>query len=672
MPLFYLATWLLARLGNSEILLRLPSAIAGTLLVLAVFYLGRRLFGTRAGVTAGLLAAFVPFSIWFSQDARNYAFFMLFTTLQMLAAYQAVKEGRVRDWAALAVATSLNLYTHYVAFVPTAAAAAYVGAILLARLLAGSERRRARITLAVLAVAAAVAAVLPWRSIVHQAARASTSLALGHRTIGLALAALAATALAAAAAWLAIRFLRPPAAPARQLRLAFLSGLLAAVSYLPWLPSLLAFTGNPGQSVGRYDVHHHVTLAEVESVVGGLDVTGVLAIAFAVGVIGLGVQWRRGRREEAALLVAWIGVSVVALLVLLRGSITLVEVRYFAFLVPAALLVMGLGVETAFGAARFALERLPQPAASGAPAGILGAILVAAVLAQPVLGVGDYYATPKIDYRSIAQRVAAAGPGDSVVLTLGDHPDQAAIGLDYYFHRLRAPIDTLDARQMDGKLADRLLGGGVSVWVALAFPSAQQLALLSGRGPDLADLSDGTGAMHAVRDVGGGRSPVEQAEALLAWDAPVEPELAAPRALLELASGAAQAGPQLLPAGASPIMVSSKAGAGQALAIASAPVQAGSDYVLSFQCPSVPAGGSAAVFAVVRDLSTRALAYYPTGAGYACPTDLSGRPARFAFHALPGAATVELYFRAAGGGTASFGEVTLFEPQPAGGAGSQG
>src|SRR5438874_3207450 len=132
MPLYFLAVWALHPFGIGELELRLPAAIAGTLAVAAEFLLARRLFGLRVAAVSSILMAVAPYAVWFSQEARAYALFMLLTTLQMYFAYRCVKAGPLRDWAGLAIFTILNLYTHYFALAATGAAAAYI-AVFLAR-----------------------------------------------------------------------------------------------------------------------------------------------------------------------------------------------------------------------------------------------------------------------------------------------------------------------------------------------------------------------------------------------------------------------------------------------------------------------------------------------------------------------------------------------------------
>jgi hypothetical protein len=63
MPLMNLLAWMLRGFGGSEWSVRLPSALAGTLEVLAIYCLATTLFRPRVGLVAALLAAILPFSV---------------------------------------------------------------------------------------------------------------------------------------------------------------------------------------------------------------------------------------------------------------------------------------------------------------------------------------------------------------------------------------------------------------------------------------------------------------------------------------------------------------------------------------------------------------------------------------------------------------------------------
>jgi uncharacterized membrane protein len=130
-PLFFVALWLTTRVfGFSQLAVHLPSIVAGTALVPAMFLTGRELFGRRTGLVAAALAAFAPLAIWYSQEARMYALFMLFATLVVWAQVRALRSGRVRYWVAYTAFTIALIYTHWFSVLPIAiqqlAFAAYV------------------------------------------------------------------------------------------------------------------------------------------------------------------------------------------------------------------------------------------------------------------------------------------------------------------------------------------------------------------------------------------------------------------------------------------------------------------------------------------------------------------------------------------------------------------
>jgi uncharacterized membrane protein len=106
-------------LGRSEAMLRLPSAIAGTLAVPAMFLLGRSLGGARVGLRAAALTAVAWFAIYYSQECRAYSLLFLGSAL---LGWLAVDLGRRHEAGGAGVrgyATGLFLvalaisYLHY-------------------------------------------------------------------------------------------------------------------------------------------------------------------------------------------------------------------------------------------------------------------------------------------------------------------------------------------------------------------------------------------------------------------------------------------------------------------------------------------------------------------------------------------------------------------------------
>ncbi|HVC52862.1 MAG TPA: glycosyltransferase family 39 protein [Stellaceae bacterium] len=71
-PTYFLLLWLIARVGASQFLLRLPSAIFGAACASLTCMIGRRVGGARSGAVAGLFVALSPFEVQFGQEARPY------------------------------------------------------------------------------------------------------------------------------------------------------------------------------------------------------------------------------------------------------------------------------------------------------------------------------------------------------------------------------------------------------------------------------------------------------------------------------------------------------------------------------------------------------------------------------------------------------------------------
>ncbi|MBK7045883.1 MAG: glycosyltransferase family 39 protein [bacterium] len=94
-PLYTAIAWLLVRLGDPELMMRLPMAVAGILTIPAFGILAGRLLDGRSARLAVLLLAINPFHVWYSQEGRGYAFLMFFAVLAALA-YLDLAAGRLR------------------------------------------------------------------------------------------------------------------------------------------------------------------------------------------------------------------------------------------------------------------------------------------------------------------------------------------------------------------------------------------------------------------------------------------------------------------------------------------------------------------------------------------------------------------------------------------------
>jgi 4-amino-4-deoxy-L-arabinose transferase-like glycosyltransferase len=115
-PLWYLLAWLDSKvLATGEIALRLPSALAGVATVPVAWAIGAELAGRRAALITAALVAVNPLFVWYSQEARAYSLFVLFSALAMLCFLRAERQPTRRRMAAFAVTGALALLTHYFA-----------------------------------------------------------------------------------------------------------------------------------------------------------------------------------------------------------------------------------------------------------------------------------------------------------------------------------------------------------------------------------------------------------------------------------------------------------------------------------------------------------------------------------------------------------------------------
>jgi mannosyltransferase len=152
-PLWYLLAWADSRiLGNGEIALRLPSALAGIATVPVAWGIGRELADRRTAIVCAALVAVNPLFVWYSQEARAYGLFVLTSTLATLCFLRARREPSARRMAWFAFIAALALLSHYFAVFLLAPMALW--------LLAERSTRRAALA-ALVAVAVVGVALLP-------------------------------------------------------------------------------------------------------------------------------------------------------------------------------------------------------------------------------------------------------------------------------------------------------------------------------------------------------------------------------------------------------------------------------------------------------------------------------------------------------------------------------
>jgi 4-amino-4-deoxy-L-arabinose transferase-like glycosyltransferase len=115
-PTYYLLLWLWQELaGESDVALRLLSALAGIATVPIAYALGARLHSARAGLIAAALTATSPLLLTFSQENRPYALLALIGAASMLLLLRAVERPRAGRLAAWAAVCAAGIAVHYFA-----------------------------------------------------------------------------------------------------------------------------------------------------------------------------------------------------------------------------------------------------------------------------------------------------------------------------------------------------------------------------------------------------------------------------------------------------------------------------------------------------------------------------------------------------------------------------
>jgi uncharacterized membrane protein len=142
-PTYYLLLrgWI-SLFGDSEAALRLLSAAVSILCVPVTYLLGRELGGKSWGLTGALLFALCPASLYFAQETRVYALFMLASTVVLWAAAIYQRDSRsVKATAFYLLAATLCLYLHVTGLLLVVACCVAVWLYLLSN---GAGTRQAR------------------------------------------------------------------------------------------------------------------------------------------------------------------------------------------------------------------------------------------------------------------------------------------------------------------------------------------------------------------------------------------------------------------------------------------------------------------------------------------------------------------------------------------------
>src|SRR5262245_8692965 len=111
-PLSFVINHVFLLIGDSDFLLRLPSALFGIASLPVLYILARDLTSTQDAVLAVFVLAVSPFHIWYSQEGRMYAQLMFFSLLSAVLLMQALRRGKARWWVYYTLIGAAGMYTH--------------------------------------------------------------------------------------------------------------------------------------------------------------------------------------------------------------------------------------------------------------------------------------------------------------------------------------------------------------------------------------------------------------------------------------------------------------------------------------------------------------------------------------------------------------------------------
>lgn len=170
-PLYNALMWVWIRVaGDSEIAVRLPSLIASIALIALIWRWAAARFGVLAGSVAGLWLLVSPVAVWYSTEAKNNIFTVLFATAGVCLIDVAMRSRRTRDVALAAAACVLAVATDFqslLVLAPAWIAVAWFGAVGTYGRSGAPEPRFAARLIARLApllfvIASALAFLIPW------------------------------------------------------------------------------------------------------------------------------------------------------------------------------------------------------------------------------------------------------------------------------------------------------------------------------------------------------------------------------------------------------------------------------------------------------------------------------------------------------------------------------
>ena len=112
-PLFRLMLAAVLRITDAAIAGRWMSVFFGALCVPLAYGCGQLVGSHRVGLLTALLVAFSPICVYYAQEVRPYALYMLAAAALLYTGLAAIKEDKSTYWVWFAIAAILACYVHY-------------------------------------------------------------------------------------------------------------------------------------------------------------------------------------------------------------------------------------------------------------------------------------------------------------------------------------------------------------------------------------------------------------------------------------------------------------------------------------------------------------------------------------------------------------------------------
>ena len=112
MAFYYALLRIWLHFGSGDYFVRALSALISVAAIPVIYLLGKRLFGSTAGLLAAALFSVHAWQVRYAQEARSYSLYVLLTALSCLLFLAAI-EKPTRRWTAYVVFSALAIYSHF-------------------------------------------------------------------------------------------------------------------------------------------------------------------------------------------------------------------------------------------------------------------------------------------------------------------------------------------------------------------------------------------------------------------------------------------------------------------------------------------------------------------------------------------------------------------------------